>query len=92
MVERPGFPPGPPVERIDFEEHAQLLTRELRPGDHLVGHSYGVVVSLLAAALGPERLRSQIYLEAAHRLATAAAIIRSLDDLTPEVLAGGDCD
>jgi len=63
VVERPGFPPGPPVERIDFEEHAQLLAAELRPGDHLVGHSYGGVVSLLAAALEPERLRSLTVIE-----------------------------
>lgn len=63
VVERPGFPPGPPVERIDFEEHAQLLAAELRPGDHLVGHSYGGVVALLAAALEPERLRSLTVLE-----------------------------
>ena len=35
---------------IDFEEQAEELPTLLEPGDHLVGHSYGAVVSLLAAA------------------------------------------
>lgn len=50
VLDRPGFPPGPPVARVDFEEHAGWLAPRLRPGDHLCGHSYGGVVSMLAAA------------------------------------------
>ena len=50
---RSGYPPRAPVARIDFEEQADELAAELREGDHLVGHSYGGVVSLLAAARGP---------------------------------------
>lgn len=50
---RSGYPPRPPEERIDFEEQAQELAAELRAGDHLAGHSYGGVVSLLAAARNP---------------------------------------
>jgi len=38
---RRGFPPGPDVERVDFEEEAVWLERYLEPGTHLVGHSYG---------------------------------------------------
>jgi RimJ/RimL family protein N-acetyltransferase/pimeloyl-ACP methyl ester carboxylesterase len=53
LVTRGGYPPGPPLERIDFEEQAQELAALLRPGDHLVGHSYGGVISLLAAARSP---------------------------------------
>lgn len=53
FVTRSGYPPGPPLERIDFEEQADDVATELRGGDHLVGHSYGGVVSLLAAARGP---------------------------------------
>lgn len=53
VLNRPGFPPGPPVDRVDFEEHARWVARELRPGDHLCGHSYGGVVSLYAAAREP---------------------------------------
>ena len=50
VLERPGFLPGPPVERVDFEEHADWVAERLEPGDHLAGHSYGGVITLLAAA------------------------------------------
>jgi pimeloyl-ACP methyl ester carboxylesterase len=53
FLTRSGYPPGPPLERIDFEQQADDVAGELRDGDHLVGHSYGGVVSLLAAARGP---------------------------------------
>jgi pimeloyl-ACP methyl ester carboxylesterase len=62
-VERPGFPPGPPVDRVDFETDAHLVASLLEPGDHLVGHSYGGVISLLAAALRPELIRSLTVIE-----------------------------
>src|SRR6187549_3389494 len=54
VLNRPGFPPGPPIERVDFEEQAGWLSDGLEPGDHLCGHSYGGVVSLLAAASRPD--------------------------------------
>ena len=63
LVERPGFPPGPAVERVDFEQDAALVAGLLRPGDHLVGHSYGGVITLLAAASRPELLRSLTVIE-----------------------------
>jgi pimeloyl-ACP methyl ester carboxylesterase len=50
VLDRPGFPPGPAVDRVDFETDAGWLAELLRPGDHLCGHSYGGVVALLAAA------------------------------------------
>jgi pimeloyl-ACP methyl ester carboxylesterase len=50
---RSGYPPRPPEQRIDFDEQAAELAAELREGHHLVGHSYGGVVSLLAAARRP---------------------------------------
>ncbi|MCZ7590170.1 MAG: alpha/beta hydrolase [Gaiella sp.] len=50
VLNRPGFPPGPLVDRVDFEEHADWVVAQLRPGDHLCGHSYGGVISLFAAA------------------------------------------
>jgi pimeloyl-ACP methyl ester carboxylesterase len=62
-VDRPGFPPNPPVERIDFETDAELVAGLLRAGDHLVGHSYGGVISLLAAAQRPEPLASLTVIE-----------------------------
>ena len=47
--DRPGFPPGPPVARVDFEAEVPWLEALVRPGDHLVGQSYGGVIALLAA-------------------------------------------
>ena len=53
VLDRPGFPPNPPVERVDFEKDAHLVSDLLQRGDHVVGHSYGGVISLLAAAARP---------------------------------------
>lgn len=55
MPTRTGYPPNPPLERIDFEEQADELLAILEPGDHLVAHSYGAVVSLLAAPKAASR-------------------------------------
>jgi pimeloyl-ACP methyl ester carboxylesterase len=55
---RGGYPPGPLLERLDFEVQAGELTPLLEDGAHLVGHSYGGVIALLIAALVPERVRS----------------------------------
>ena len=63
VVERPGFPPNPLVDRVDFEHDAELVSSLLVPGDHLVGHSYGGVVSLLAAASSPEPIASLTVIE-----------------------------
>ena len=60
---RRGFPPGPDVERVDFEDEAVWLEPFLLPGTHLVGHSYGGVISLFAAARHPELLRSLTVIE-----------------------------
>jgi pimeloyl-ACP methyl ester carboxylesterase len=62
-VERPGFPPGPPISRVDFEPDSELVAELLRDGDHLVGHSYGGVIALLAASLRPEALGSLTVIE-----------------------------
>jgi pimeloyl-ACP methyl ester carboxylesterase len=86
---RRGFPPGPEVESVDFEDEAVWLEQFVdpggadmedrrssmsappvvsdfggsAPGTHLVGHSYGGVIALLAAARYPERLRSLTVIE-----------------------------
>jgi pimeloyl-ACP methyl ester carboxylesterase len=60
---RPGYPPNPPGQGIDFASQSQAIAELIEPGTHLVGHSYGGVVSLLAAALVPERLRSLTVIE-----------------------------
>lgn len=60
---RGGYPPGPLLERIDFEQQADELAPCLGEGAHLVGHSYGGVISLLIAARDPERIRSLVVSE-----------------------------
>ena len=63
ILERPGFPPNPPVDRVDFEEHAVLVAAALEGGAHLVGHSSGGVISLLAAAAVPWNVHSLTVIE-----------------------------
>jgi pimeloyl-ACP methyl ester carboxylesterase len=63
LVERPGYPPGSDVERVDFEHDAVLVANLLEAGDHLVGHSYGGVITLLAAAAAADRLASLTVIE-----------------------------
>jgi pimeloyl-ACP methyl ester carboxylesterase len=60
---RRGFPPGPDVEHVDFEDEAVWLEQFLTPGTHLVGHSYGGVISLFAAARYAPLLRSLTVIE-----------------------------
>ncbi|MGA8218655.1 MAG: alpha/beta hydrolase [Solirubrobacterales bacterium] len=55
---RPGFGESPPLERNDFEIEAPMFAELLGDGAHLVGHSYGAVIALLAAAQRPEAVRS----------------------------------
>jgi pimeloyl-ACP methyl ester carboxylesterase len=50
---RSGYPPNPSLERIDFEDQAHELQGLLQQGDHLVAHSYGAVVALLATPGAP---------------------------------------
>lgn len=66
LVDRRGFGRTPPRDgRVDFDEDADdiagLLDGERRA--HLVGHSYGGVVSLLAAARRPNAVRSLCVIE-----------------------------
>jgi pimeloyl-ACP methyl ester carboxylesterase len=55
---RPGFGESPPLERNDFEAEAPMFAELLGDGAHLVGHSYGSVIALLAAAERPDAVRS----------------------------------
>ena len=76
MPNRPGFGESPPLERGDFEVEAELIAellgegaggarrrRGAGDGAHLIGHSYGAVIALLAAASRPASVRSLIVSE-----------------------------
>jgi pimeloyl-ACP methyl ester carboxylesterase len=58
LPNRPGFAGSPALEQGDFEAEAPLFAELLGDGAHLVGHSYGAVIALFAAALRPEAVRS----------------------------------
>jgi pimeloyl-ACP methyl ester carboxylesterase len=58
LPNRPGFGSSPPLERGDFEAEAPLIAELLEDGAHLVGHSYGAVIALFAAAKRPGSVRS----------------------------------
>ena len=49
---------SPPAVRQDFEEDAHDIAALLGDAAHLVGHSYGAIGSLYAAALRPHAVRS----------------------------------
>ena len=50
----------PPAVRSDFEEDARDIATLLGDGAHLVGHSYGAIGALYAAALRPQAVRSLV--------------------------------
>jgi pimeloyl-ACP methyl ester carboxylesterase len=63
LIDRRGFGASPPHGRVDFDRDADDVVELLGDGAHLVGHSYGGVVSLLAAARRPESVRSLTVIE-----------------------------
>src|SRR5436190_18280663 len=86
VPDRPGSPPNVPVEHVDFEEQAPLVAELLAGGAHLVGHSYGGVISLYAAGLRPGGVRSLTVIEPpafgiASRDPAVAALVAELDPL-----------
>jgi pimeloyl-ACP methyl ester carboxylesterase len=63
LVDRRGFGSSPATERVDFERDAEDLAALLAVPAHVVGHSYGGVACLLAAAQRPEGVRSLTVIE-----------------------------
>lgn len=63
LVDRRGFGGSPPDGPVDFDRDADDVAEVLGGGAHLVGHSYGGVVSLLAAARRPDAVRSLTVIE-----------------------------
>jgi len=92
---RPGFGTSPPLPRGDFEAEAPLIAQLLADGAHLVGHSYGAIIALYAAALRPDAVRSLTVSEpgcltiaaddpaVAAQLTNAELLYRHADRLTP---------
>ena len=63
LIDRRGFGASPANGRVDFDRDADDVAELLEGGAHLVGHSYGGVVSLLAAARRRESVRSLTLIE-----------------------------
>jgi pimeloyl-ACP methyl ester carboxylesterase len=63
LVDRRGFGGSPPDGPVDFARDADDVADVLGDGAHLVGHSYGGVVSLLAAARHPHAVHSLTVIE-----------------------------
>jgi pimeloyl-ACP methyl ester carboxylesterase len=61
VLNRRGYGNSPqPALRSDFEEDARDIATLLGGGAHLVGHSYGAIGALYAAALRPQAVRSLV--------------------------------
>jgi pimeloyl-ACP methyl ester carboxylesterase len=60
---RRGFPPNPPVDAVLFEDEARWLDDWIVPGTHLVGHSAGGLIALLAAARRADDIASLTVIE-----------------------------
>lgn len=65
LPDRPGYGRTPSVGREDFARDADLIAGLLADegGGHLVGHSYGGLISLLVAAAHPALVRSLTIIE-----------------------------
>jgi len=84
LPSRPGFGQSPPLVRNDFDLEAPLFAELLGEGAHLVGHSYGAVIALLAAAQRPDAVRSLTVSEpGALRLAEGTPVV-------DEMIANGE--
>src|SRR4051812_48330059 len=91
LVNRRGFGNSTDTAAEDFAVDAHDVAALLSDGAHLVGHSYGAVVALLAAAERPDDVRSLTVFEppafalTADRADTQAfvATIRSIIDSKP---------
>jgi pimeloyl-ACP methyl ester carboxylesterase len=63
MPYRLGYGPSPAAAGEDFLHDAPLVAELLGDGAHLIGHSYGAIVTLLAAARRPEAVWSLTTIE-----------------------------
>jgi pimeloyl-ACP methyl ester carboxylesterase len=63
LPDRPGHGQTPPAGHEDFARDGALVAPLLGEGAHLVGHSYGGLVALVAAAARPDAVRSLTLIE-----------------------------
>ncbi|HEX5997487.1 MAG TPA: alpha/beta fold hydrolase, partial [Jiangellales bacterium] len=63
VVDRRGFGASPDTDRSDYDVDADDIIELMDRPSHLVGHSYGGVVAMLAAARHPERVSSLALIE-----------------------------
>jgi pimeloyl-ACP methyl ester carboxylesterase len=63
VPDRRGYEPNPVADRSDFEVDANDLAPLLGAGAHLVGHSYGAVGAIFAAARRPDAVHSLTVIE-----------------------------
>jgi pimeloyl-ACP methyl ester carboxylesterase len=84
FVDRRGFGDTPGDGRVDFDRDADDIAELLPDGAHLVGHSYGGVVALLAAARNRHAVRSLTVIEP-----PALALVRA-NPIVQEFIAGVD--
>ncbi len=95
VLDRRGYGESPATEKPDFEVDVRDVTYLLGASAHLVGFSYGGVISLLVAGRRPDLVRSLTLIEppafsvargnpAVERLIEAQAPLYSDPDMTPE--------
>src|SRR6516225_7595311 len=85
VPDRRGFHPNPPAGGTDFDVDAGDIAELLGPGAHLVGHSYGGIVSMLAADLRPDAVRSLTLVEV-----PAMSLLRGHPEIEDAIAAGNE--
>ncbi|MFI5253928.1 MAG: alpha/beta fold hydrolase [Candidatus Limnocylindrales bacterium] len=81
FVDRRGYGASPSSDGEDFARDADDLVELLGGGAHLVGHSYGGVASLIAAARRPSAVRSLTVIEPpAFQLAPASPTAQAMQE------------
>ncbi|GIG58805.1 hydrolase [Longispora fulva] len=93
VPDRRGFGASPDLEggahTSDHDVDAEDVVTLLGEGAHLVGHSYGGVVALLAAARRPDLVRSLALIEpAAHQVAADRPVVAAAIAAGRESMAG----
>ena len=93
VVDRRGYFPNPPADHEDFAEDVPDIVELLGEGAHLVGHSYGAVISLLVAAQRPDAVRSLTVIEPpAFGMALDDDAVRAFADEIPRYWEQGPRD